>query len=89
MKLAYTVEGSVRGIISRHRTLSAACRSLLRDQRQCSGLGGGSYSDAAVRVHADSESYPVPVGTYRGEWRLGEWDDHVPESIQDAVQNEE
>ena len=45
----YVVRGSVRGTIStNHRTLSAAVRSMLRDCRQCSSLGGGSYSDARI-----------------------------------------
>ena len=51
----YDVRGSVRGTIStNHRTLSAAVRSMRRDWRQCSSLGGGSYSDACIE-RADGE----------------------------------
>ena len=45
----YDVRGPIRGTISKnHRALSGAVRSMLRDCRQCSSLGGGSYSDARI-----------------------------------------
>ena len=40
------VYGSVRGLVSEHRTVSAAEKSLARDQRGCRSQGG--YSDASV-----------------------------------------
>ena len=53
--IRYDVRGSVRGTIStNHRTLSAAVRSMRRDCRACSSLGGGSYSDACIE-RADGE----------------------------------
>lgn len=42
----YIVYGSVRGLVSEHRTQSAAERSLARDQSGCRSQGG--YSDASV-----------------------------------------
>lgn len=44
----YRVAGEVRGIISYHRELSAAARSMHRDAAGCDSLGGGAYSDASV-----------------------------------------
>lgn len=90
MKLTYIVEGPVRGVISTHRRLNAACKALIHDQRQCSGLGGGSYSDARVRVRAGESGpyYTVPVAIEGGEWRLGEWEDRVPDGIREAVETE-
>jgi hypothetical protein len=61
---SFVVRGPVRGLISRHRTESAAHRSAAKDQRQCRSLGGGAYSDAKVyAVHADGAMtgpYPAP-----------------------------
>lgn len=48
MKTKYIVKGSVRGTISRHTKLSAAIRSMLKDERQCASLGGGAYSDVSI-----------------------------------------
>ena len=42
----YVVIGQVRGLVSEHRTLSGAERSLARDRRCCRLVGG--YSDAAI-----------------------------------------
>jgi len=44
----YIVYGSVRGLVSEHRTLSGATRSMLRDASGCASLGGGAYSDASI-----------------------------------------
>lgn len=54
----YTVQGSVRGEISRHRTLDRAIASRAKDHRDCASLGGGSYSDAEIYEvqHARSEA---------------------------------
>lgn len=43
---AYIVYGSVRGLVSEHRTLTGAERSLAGDQRGCMSQHG--YSDASV-----------------------------------------
>jgi hypothetical protein len=42
----YIVYGSVRGLVSEHRTQSGAEKSLSRDQSGCRSHGG--YSDASV-----------------------------------------
>lgn len=42
----FVVYGSVRGLVSEHRTLSGANRSLRRDEAGCVSQGG--YSDANV-----------------------------------------
>lgn len=42
------VYGSVRGLVSEHRSVRAAYRALKRDRDCCRALGGGAYSDAAV-----------------------------------------
>lgn len=45
----YIARGSVRGSCGhKHRTLSAANACCQQDQRDCYGLGGGSYSDRSV-----------------------------------------
>lgn len=44
----YIVYGSVRGLVSAHRTQGAAERSAKRDREDCRGLGGGAYSDVGV-----------------------------------------
>lgn len=46
----YIVYGSVRGMVSKHRTAAGAERSLAADRRGCRSLGGGAYSDARVYV---------------------------------------
>lgn len=45
-KHAFIVYGSVRGLVSEHRTQIAAEKSLSRDQSGCRSQGG--YSDASV-----------------------------------------
>ena len=47
-KWNYIVYGSVRGLVSEHRTRSGAERSAADDSNGCSSLGGGAYSDAIV-----------------------------------------
>jgi hypothetical protein len=49
------VYGSVRGLVSEHRTISAASKSLERDQRGCRGQGG--YSDAHVYEWSDADGW--------------------------------
>jgi hypothetical protein len=52
----YIVYGSVRGLVSEHRTQDAAAKSLARDQRACRKLSSGltrSYSDASVYEWTD------------------------------------
>jgi len=47
----YICIGSVRGECGhRHRTLHGAVRCLLRDRRECRGVGGGCYSDREIRM---------------------------------------
>ena len=56
----YTVRGSVRGLVSRHRLLSLAKESKRRDHDMCDGLGGGAYSDALIYAeHKDGTQSPV------------------------------
>ena len=45
-KYPYIVYGSVRGLVSEHRSLKAASRSMAHDQSGCESQGG--YSDASV-----------------------------------------
>lgn len=49
------VYGSVRGLVSKHRTISGARKSLERDQRGCRGQGG--YSDAHIYIWSDSDGW--------------------------------
>jgi hypothetical protein len=45
----YIVKGDVRGIVSEHNKLSAAIRSMKKDERDCANLpGGNSYSDVMI-----------------------------------------
>jgi hypothetical protein len=53
----YIVYGSVRGLVSEHRTLSAADKSLARDQAGCKSQGG--YSDASVYHWSDSDGWVI------------------------------
>lgn len=47
--MKYTCKGSVRGTCGhQHRTLRGAAECLLRDEKRCSRLGGGAYSDRDV-----------------------------------------
>jgi hypothetical protein len=55
----FIVRGSVRGLISTHRSLSKALASESRDRRQCSRLGGGSYSDATVYAYWQGRQYAL------------------------------
>ena len=47
-KQNYIVYGSVRGLVSEHRTQSGAERSAAKDRNGCHSLGGGAYSDVSV-----------------------------------------
>ncbi len=49
------VYGSVRGLVSEHRTMSAAEKSLAADQRGCKSQGG--YSDASIYAWDDSNEW--------------------------------
>jgi hypothetical protein len=49
------VYGSVRGLVSRHRTISGAARSLRRDQDGCERQGG--YSDAYIYEWSPEEGW--------------------------------
>lgn len=49
------VYGSVRGLVSKHRTMSAAEKSLAADQRGCKSQGG--YSDASIYEWSDSNEW--------------------------------
>lgn len=53
---SYIVYGSVRGLVSEHRTQSGAQESLAGDQRGCKSQGG--YSDARV-YQWDGESWEI------------------------------
>lgn len=51
------VWGSVRGLVSEHRSMEAALKSLARDQRACRSLSSGltrSYSDASIYTWTES-----------------------------------
>lgn len=61
MRLKYIVKGNVRGLISTHRKFSAAVKSLLKDNKECSELGGGAYSDANISVLVDEFEYGLPI----------------------------
>jgi hypothetical protein len=52
-KQNYIVYGSVRGLVSEHRTQSGAERSAAKDRNGCSSLGGGAYSDVSVYQWTD------------------------------------
>lgn len=56
----YRVAGEVRGVISYHRSLGAAIRSLLKDQRGCDSLGGGAYSDCWIQEWNDGVYVAIP-----------------------------
>lgn len=56
----YIVYGSVRGLVSEHRTLAAALKAAGKDRRDCRSCGGGAYSD--VRVYESVEGGWEPVG---------------------------
>lgn len=49
----YIVYGSVRGLVSEHRTQSGAERSAAKDRNGCRSLGGGAYSDVSVYQWTD------------------------------------
>jgi len=55
----YIVYGSVRGLVSEHRTAMAAQRSLISDQRGCRTQGG--YSDASVMMWTTDGWRPADV----------------------------
>jgi hypothetical protein len=57
----YIVFGNVRGLVSEHRTLSAAQRSLAADQRGCKAQGQGHYSDARIYTSTLSDSWTLVV----------------------------
>jgi hypothetical protein len=47
--MRYEAKGAVRGGCGhRHRSIDGALRCAERDQRSCSKLGGGAYSDRTV-----------------------------------------
>ena len=57
----FVVYGEVRGLVSEHRTLAGAKKSLARDREGCKSQGG--YSDARI--------YEAKLGKYktvRSEW---------------------
>jgi len=58
-KCAYIVYGSVRGLVSQHRTLRAARAALARDAAGSARQGG--YSDATVFVWASDRWQPLPA----------------------------
>lgn len=49
----YIVHGSVRGLVSQHRTLGGAESSLKRDKAGCRAQGG--YSDAQIYEYDGSQ----------------------------------
>lgn len=55
----YIVYGSVRGLISEHRSVDAAHKSCKRDHGTCSRYSAGSYSDAGVYEFTNGEWNPV------------------------------
>lgn len=54
----FIVYGSVRGLVSEHKSERAAFAGLQYDQDQCDKLSSGSYSDAAVYMAHDGEWVP-------------------------------
>lgn len=59
-RLPYVVYGSVRGLVSEHRSLAAAQRSAEKDRRDCGSLGGGAYSDVSIYGWTDTGWEPMP-----------------------------
>lgn len=54
----YIVYGSVRGLVSEHRTQSGAERSAEADRRACKNLpGGNSYSDVSVYCYDEDNGW--------------------------------
>lgn len=54
----YIVYGSVRGLVSGHRTQSGAARSAKADRNACANLpGGNSYSDVSVYCYDDANGW--------------------------------
>lgn len=51
------VYGSVRGLISEHKTVTGAEASLRKDQKGCRSQGG--YSDARVYEWSESEGWEL------------------------------
>lgn len=73
----YIVEGFVRGRISEHRVLNAAVKSMVKDQKSCSSLGGGVYSDAMVFENTIKGLKHIPILVhFDGTWMV---DDFPPE----------
>ena len=62
-KMPVIVYGSVRGMISEHRTVQAARKRLDKDQRDCRRLGGGAYSDANIYVWGQDRWLAQPGAT--------------------------
>lgn len=53
----YIVYGSVRGLVSEHRSVQAARASADNDRRDCGRLGGGAYSDVNVYCWDDEDGW--------------------------------
>lgn len=67
-KCDYIVYGSVRGLVSEHRTLSGAEKSLTRDRNGCASLGGGAYSDASIYQWDDEAGWVATDGNDDSEY---------------------
>lgn len=60
-RLPFIAYGPVRGLISEHRTLEGARKSVQRDHYACRKLAGGNaYSDASAFQFDTSKGWIIP-----------------------------
>jgi hypothetical protein len=84
--IRFIVKGSVRGLVSKHRSLNAAVKSLVRDNQDCDASGG--CSDVCIYVQVEKKEYLVPLDINERDcsWQLDEWASDVPKSVQRLVE---
>jgi hypothetical protein len=84
--MQFIVKGSVRGSISKHRSLKAAVKSLVEDNQDCEAFGW--ISDVCVYVRIDNNDYLVPldINERDGTFQFDEWAKTVPKSVRRLVE---
>jgi hypothetical protein len=81
----FIVKGKLRGEVSKHQTVNAAVKSVIRDNQDCEAAGG--FSDTCVYIQVDGKEYLVPldINENNGTWQLDAWHKSVPKSVRKLV----
>jgi hypothetical protein len=85
--IRFIVKGKERGVVSKHRSINAAVKSLVKDNQDCDAAGG--CSDVCIYINiSGSGEYLVPLDINENDcsWRLDEWGKEVPKYVRKFVE---